>query len=124
MILALLAQSALDHVQSLDANLAILAPVVILISSLILPADATETVKKVVPLVVSTVVTVLTFLATEFPGVSDTEAVVNVLGNIVMVTGLAVSFYKSLSGLLAPLLGGSLNERTGPGISALPREIV
>ena len=106
----------LEQIQDLEANLAALAPVVILLSSVVLGPEASERAKKVVPLGISAVVTILTFVATEFPGEGG-AMFANIVGQVVMVTAIAVAFYSSMSGLFAPLLGGrSLNEATGPGI--------
>jgi len=113
MLAVMIQASAIESVQEIEANLVALAPLVVLISSFVLSPEASDRLKRLVPLVVSAAVTILTFVVTEFPGAGFGSAV-EVVGNIALVTGIAVAIYSSIS---AAIPGAkSLNELTGPGV--------
>ena len=116
MILALLAAIATEATEllgQLDANLAVLSTAIILISSLILSPEASERLKKAIPLVVGGLLVAIEFLVTGLP---ENESLMEALDAFVMGTAIAVAFYGSVSGFIAQVTGRSLNELTGPGL--------
>lgn len=114
-VLAVVLQSVPELIDDLEMNLVALAPAVILVSSFILSPDASDRVKKFVPMTISAVVTILTFVFTETP-LGSSQGALDALTSFITLTAVAVAFYSSFSSIFVGLVGRPLNELTGPGV--------
>jgi len=98
--------------EGLEAGLVGLFPLVIMVSSLLLKPEANENLKKLLPLVVSLIVSVVYFIAESWPGFGR-ELVVN----IGLLSALAMKTYDPISAALKLVTAGrGLTDLTGPGI--------
>lgn len=110
------ADEARDAVADIETGLLAMFPLVILVSSIVLRPEAAETVKRVVPLVISGAVSVLYFAVENFPG-WDWDLLVSVGGLLVLATGA----YEPITALLKLITKGrGLNDLTGPGLIGQP----
>ena len=110
------AGEAREAVGQIETGLLAMFPLVILVSSVLLKPDAAEAVKRVVPLVISGVVSVLYFAVDNWPGFGW-DVLVSVGGLLVLATGA----YDPIAALVKLVAKGrGLNDLTGPGLIGQP----
>lgn len=110
------ANEAREAVGQIETGLLALFPVVILASSIVLKPEAAEAVKRVVPMVITGVVSVLYFAVDTWPGLGW-DVLVSVGGLLVLATGA----YDPIAALLKLIAKGrGLNDLTGPGLIGQP----
>lgn len=109
------AVSAADGSGDTDANLEVtllaMAPIVVLLATIVIGPEAGDAVKRLIPGVMTGLVAVVYYLGTNFPGVDGWLAT-----NVVLLGTMTNRVYEWINGATQLAFGKRLNELTGPGL--------